>query len=82
MRVFLFIGFILGLSTTFFLLFAWWERGVIQYNESGRYHDGFVVWHEQSEGVYAILALASIFINILMVVFYRKVHRDKAQNKS
>lgn len=45
------------------------------YNESGRYHDGFVIWHEQSVGVYAVLLVASIVMNVAIAMLYRKFSR-------
>ena len=45
------------------------------YNESGRYHDGVVIWHEQAVGVYALLLVASIVMNIAIAMLYRKFSR-------
>ena len=47
------------------------------YNEAGRYYDGFVVWHEQAVGVYALLAVVSLIVSVVMLVLFRKVQDGK-----
>lgn len=74
-KVFYASCFILSLGVTLSLLVAWWRRNSLPYNESGRYHDGVVVWHEQAVGVYAVLIVASIFMNIVIAVLCRKFYR-------
>ncbi len=34
----------------------------MSYNEAGRYHDGFVVWHEQGVIIYAVASIVSFLI--------------------
>ncbi len=47
------------------------------YNDAGKYYDGFVVWHEQAVGVYALLAVVSFIVTVVMAVLFRKVQHDQ-----
>ena len=77
MKVIYSVGFSLSLLATIFFSIVWWERDQMPYNEAGRYYDGFVVWHEQAVGVYALLVVVSLIVSVVMLVLFRKVQDDK-----
>ncbi|WP_444925280.1 hypothetical protein ACJJI4_11990 [Microbulbifer sp. TRSA002] len=76
-KVFYAISFALSLLVTVFFSVIWWKWHQMPYNETGRYWDGFVVWHEQAVGVYAGCAIVSLVVTVAMAIIYRKVGRSE-----
>ncbi len=53
----------------------WFIMSRLPYNETGRYYDGKVVWHEQAVLVYATLSLASMLTLALCAIITWRLRR-------